>query len=57
MWWAKRLEKQLTLFHDALSDCNLSNLDFSKGKFTWSNNRTNVSFTKEKLDKVLAYAN
>lgn len=51
---AKRSNRQIALFQDALYECKLLDLGFSKGKNTWSNNRTNGSFNNEKFDKVLA---
>lgn len=32
MWWGKRSNRRIASFQDALSNCKLSNLDFSKGK-------------------------
>lgn len=51
---AKRPNKELTLFHYAMSDYNLFDLEVSRGRVIWSNNRTDASFTKEKLDIALA---
>lgn len=36
---AKRRNRQMNLFQDVLQDCILSDLGFSRGKYTWSHNR------------------
>ncbi|KAG6670676.1 hypothetical protein I3843_Q046400 [Carya illinoinensis] len=51
---APRPVKQMALFKDVLDECQLHTLNFVKGKYTWSNNRTDSSFTNEKLDRAVA---
>lgn len=42
------------MYQDVLHDCKLLDLSFSKGKYTWSNNKLDQTFTKEKLDRAIA---
>lgn len=51
---AQRSNKQIAMFHDVLHDCQLDDLGFHKGQFTWSNNRIDCTFTKERLNRALA---
>jgi len=44
-------------FRNVLEDCQLSDLDFTRSKFTWGNNRTDHTFSKERLDKAVANLN
>jgi hypothetical protein len=41
-------------FQRILEDCLLSDLGFSRPKFTWSNERDDEAFTQERLDRVVA---
>ncbi|KAG2663529.1 hypothetical protein I3760_16G034600 [Carya illinoinensis] len=51
---APRFVKQMALFKDVLDECQLRTLHFVNGKYTWCNNRTDSTFTKEKLDRAVA---
>ncbi|KAG6634828.1 hypothetical protein CIPAW_11G000200 [Carya illinoinensis] len=44
----------MQLFHQTLQDCQLNELDFVRGIFTWSNGRRDANFTEEKLDRAVA---
>lgn len=54
---ATRPHRQMSLFYDVLQDYQLLDLGFSRSKCTWSNNRSDRTFTKEMLDRALASAN
>jgi len=49
-----RKESQMTGFREALEFCRLGDLGFSGSMFTWSNRRTDGTFTKERLDRAMA---
>jgi hypothetical protein len=49
-----RKESQMTGFREALEVCRLGDLGFSGSPFTWSNRRSDGTFTKERLDRAVA---
>jgi hypothetical protein len=49
-----RKESQLTGFREALEVCRLGDLGFFGSPFTWSNRRSDDTFTKERLDRAVA---
>jgi len=49
-----RRESQINGFRIALEDCQLCDLGYTGSRFTWSNKRTDGSFTKERLDRAVA---
>jgi len=49
-----RRESQMTGFREALEVCRLGDLGFSGSPFTWSNRRSDGTFTKERLDRAVA---
>lgn len=49
-----RSEILMINFRHSLEDCNLFNLGFKGDPFTWSNRHEAYSFTKERLDSVVA---
>jgi hypothetical protein len=49
-----RKESQMTGFREALEACRLGDLGFSGSPFTWSNRRSDGTFTKERLDRAVA---
>jgi hypothetical protein len=51
---AFRRESQMVGFRDALEACGLCDLGFSGPCFTWCNHRSDGTFTKERLDRVVA---
>lgn len=53
----QRPQKQIDKFQEAIESCWLSKIPTFELKFTWSNKRRGVGFTKEKLDRVLANHN
>ncbi|XP_018853114.2 uncharacterized protein LOC109015083 [Juglans regia] len=53
---ADRPYGQMEDFCEALNDCGLSDLGYKGDKFTWSNRREGVQFTKERLDRALGNA-
>ncbi|XP_040996249.1 uncharacterized protein LOC121242444 [Juglans microcarpa x Juglans regia] len=44
---------QMECFREALEDCDLTDMGYVGNKFTWSNNRGGIEFTKERLDRAL----
>lgn len=42
----------MDVFHKALNEFDLSSLDYKGPRCTWCNNRKDVNFTKERLDRV-----
>jgi hypothetical protein len=51
---AIRRASQMEGFRQALEDCELCDLGFIGSRFTWSNCRTDVSYTQERLDRAVA---
>jgi hypothetical protein len=49
-----RQESQMEGFRTVLEICQLCDLGYSGSHFTWSNNRMDDSFTKERLELALA---
>lgn len=49
-----RREYQMPGFRTALEKCHLCDLCYSGSRFTWSNRRTDGTFTKEQLDRAVA---
>lgn len=49
-----RLESHMKKFRNALSMNNLSEIKCASDPFTWSNKHEGESFTKERLDQVVA---
>lgn len=47
-------EGQMEQFRTTLENCNLSDLGFKGSKFTWRNYRSDESFMKERLERVVA---
>ena len=45
---------QMEDFQLALENCELTNLGFTRHKFTWTNRRTGSTHTKQQLDRVVA---
>lgn len=45
---------QMVAFQNALLSCGLHEINTFGVRFTWSNNRYDCNYTKEKLDRVLA---
>ena len=41
-------------FKDTITSCGLCDMGFKGSQLTWNNRREDVSFTKERLDHVLA---
>lgn len=52
-----RHDVQMAQFRTTLEECNLSDLGFMGSKFTWMNCRTDMTFTKERLDRAVASKN
>ncbi|KAF5458927.1 hypothetical protein F2P56_022920 [Juglans regia] len=50
----RRADKQIDDFRNVLQDCQLWDLGFTQGKYTWSNFRQDHNFTKERLDRAIA---
>ncbi|KAL0430865.1 UNVERIFIED_CONTAM: hypothetical protein Sradi_0712500 [Sesamum radiatum] len=51
--WVLRLEQwRIEAFCLCLEDCGLSDLRFSRHKFTWCNNRVHPAIVREKLDRA-----
>lgn len=46
----------MSTFRQALENCELPNLGYRGPKFTWSNCRDSLDFTKERLDQGVANA-
>jgi hypothetical protein len=51
---ARRPQSQMRDFHSTLDFCNLHDMGYSGSLFTWSNERHDSSFTKERLDRGVA---
>jgi hypothetical protein len=49
-----RKESQMTGFRETLEACRLGDLGYSGSLFTWSNRRSDGTFTKERLDRAVA---
>ncbi|KAG6729377.1 hypothetical protein I3842_01G025800 [Carya illinoinensis] len=49
--------KQMETFRHAIMDCSLNSIQTQGPFFTWSNNRKEGDFTKERLDRALANNN
>jgi exonuclease III len=49
-----RRESQMMRFREALEDCHLGDLGYQGSFFTWSNKRSDDSYTKERLDRAVA---
>jgi hypothetical protein len=47
-------ESQMIRLREALEACHLGDLGFSGSQFTWSNRRSDGSFTRERLDRAVA---
>jgi exonuclease III len=51
---AKRAQRQMTEFQEALEDSQLCDLGYKGPKYTWNNGREGGAFTKERLDRATA---
>jgi hypothetical protein len=49
-----RRESQMDGFCTTLEDCHLGDLGYTGSGFTWSNRRSDATFTKERLDRAVA---
>jgi hypothetical protein len=49
-----RMESQMDGFRTTLEDCHLGDIGYHGSRFTWSNHRTDATFTKERLDRAVA---
>lgn len=49
-----KAREQMEDFQRTLKDCYLSDLGFSRPKFTWNNGWHNKGFSQERLDRVVA---
>jgi hypothetical protein len=52
-----RSEQQMEVFPNVLEECQLSDLGFTRSKFTWCNNRTDHPFSRERLDRAVTNLN
>ncbi|XP_042944540.1 uncharacterized protein LOC122278417 [Carya illinoinensis] len=50
---ASRPNSQMDAFRSMVDRCGLSDLGYEGSKYTWSNNREGIQFTKERLDRAL----
>jgi hypothetical protein len=50
----RKPQGQMDNFQEALDLCQLSDLGYSRPKFTWCNHRHGAQFTKERLDRAVA---
>lgn len=51
---ALRRDGQMEEFRSVLEDCHLSDMGFIGSKYTWTNGRSDGTFTIERLDRVVA---
>ena len=51
---SSRREQQMVAFRDALLDCRLDNLGFSRRWYTWERGKTEECNIREKLDRAVA---
>lgn len=49
-----RPPRQVEKFQEAFENCGLTDIPTYGYKFTWSNDKRGLGFTKEKLDRVIA---
>ena len=52
--WIEKAFFPMLAFRNALAHCELADLGFQGGKFTWNNSRPGMDFVQERIDRACA---